>query len=92
MTSVEILGAAAAVMSTAAFFPQALRVIATRDTRAISLPMYLMLVAGILLWGSYGLITQQWSILAANGVTFVPAIIILVMKTREVLRARASGA
>jgi MtN3 and saliva related transmembrane protein len=83
-----MIGDIAAILTTLSFFPQALRVIRTRDTRAISLVMYLLFTAGVALWGVYGLITMQWSIILANGVTVVLAALILAMKVHDVLAAR----
>jgi MtN3 and saliva related transmembrane protein len=84
----DIIGAAAAVLTTASFFPQALHVLRTRDTRAISLTMYALFTAGVALWGAYGLMTMQWSIIVANGVTIVLAILILSLKVRDILASR----
>jgi MtN3 and saliva related transmembrane protein len=85
----DIIGSIAAVLTTASFLPQASRVLRTRDTRAISLTMYAMFTAGISLWGVYGLMTSQWSIILANGITLVLAALILAMKVRDVLSRRA---
>jgi MtN3 and saliva related transmembrane protein len=95
MTLADFVGGAGATLTTASFFPQAVRVLRTRDTRAISLAMYALFTAGVALWGAYGLMTMQWAIIVANGVTVVLAMLILSMKTRDVLaerRARAGGA
>lgn len=93
MTLAESIGSMAAVLTTASFFPQALHVIRTRDTRAISLAMYALFTVGITLWGVYGWMTVQWSIMIANGVTLVLAVLILSMKVRDVIAARrAKGA
>lgn len=81
----DIVGGIAAFLTTTSFLPQAIHVLRTRDTRAISLTMYAMFTAGIMLWGIYGLMTMQWSIIIANGVTVVLAALILVMKMRDVL-------
>jgi MtN3 and saliva related transmembrane protein len=88
MTLAESIGGAAAVLTTASFFPQALHVLRTRDTRAISLAMYALFTAGIMLWGVYGWMTVQWSIILANGVTLVLAVLILGLKVRDVVAAR----
>jgi MtN3 and saliva related transmembrane protein len=85
----DIIGSAAAILTTASFFPQALHVLRTRDTRAISLLMYSMFTVGISLWGVYGLMTSQWSIIIANGITLVLASLILTMKLRDVLGRKA---
>ncbi|MEP7209720.1 MAG: SemiSWEET transporter [Alphaproteobacteria bacterium] len=88
MTLAEMIGDIAACLTTLSFFPQAMRVIRTRDTGAISLVMYLLFTAGVALWGVYGLMTMQWSIILANGVTVVIAALILTMKVRDTLAAR----
>ncbi len=51
--------------------------------------MYAMFTGGVTLWGIYGVMTMQWSIIIANAaVTVVLASIILTMKVREVLASR----
>ncbi|HEY7799798.1 MAG TPA: SemiSWEET transporter [Hyphomonadaceae bacterium] len=92
MVPADIIGSAAAVLTTASFFPQALHVLRTRDTRAISLMMYALFTAGVALWGAYGLVTMQWSIIAANGVTIVLAVLILSLKVRDVFASRRARA
>jgi MtN3 and saliva related transmembrane protein len=67
--------------------PQAIRVVRTRETEAISLTMYAMFTLGVALWGSYGVLTQQWSITLANAITFTLAVVILTMKLRALAGA-----
>jgi len=83
----ELIGAAAACLTTISFCPQAIRVIRTGDTRAISLSMYALFTSGVALWGIYGVMTMQWSIIVANSVTIAIASLILGLKIRDVLRA-----
>ena len=91
MDVVESIGMVAALLTTAAFVPQAAKVVRTRDTAAISLTMYALFTAGIALWGVYGVMTWQWSIIIANAITFVLAAIILSIKVRAVLATRSTG-
>jgi MtN3 and saliva related transmembrane protein len=91
MDVVESIGMVAALLTTAAFVPQAAKVVRTRDTAAISLAMYALFTAGIALWGVYGVMTWQWSIIIANAITFVLAAIILSIKVRAVLATRSTG-
>lgn len=88
----EFLGAAAALLTTASFLPQAIRVIRTNDTRAISLAMYLMFTAGVGLWFAYGVALGSAPIIAANAVTFLLAAVILTQKVRHTLHARRERA
>lgn len=78
----ELIGAAAACCTTLSFVPQAVRIIRTRDTAAISLPMYLVFGTGILLWLVYGLLLMSWPIIASNVVTIVLVGLIVMLKLR----------
>ncbi len=84
VTTEDLIGAAAAILTTSSFLPQAIKVVRTRDTDAISLAMYVLFTAGVSLWGIYGVMTGQWSIIIANGVTVVLAATILAMKVAAI--------
>lgn len=73
----------AAVLTTVSFLPQAVHVIRTRDTRAISLLMYVMFTAGVGFWEIYGWLVMQPAIIVANLITFVLAGTILFLKVRD---------
>ncbi|MFN3958540.1 MAG: SemiSWEET transporter [Parvularculaceae bacterium] len=88
----DFLGTAAALLTTASFLPQAIRVIRTNDTRAISLVMYLMFTVGVGLWFAYGLALGSAPIILANAVTFLLAAVILTQKVRHLLQAAGKGA
>lgn len=88
MDLADIMGGLAATLTTISFFPQAVQVFRTRDTQAISLAMYTLFTMGIACWGIYGLMTLQWPIIIANGLTFVMAAMILALKARDVMSAR----
>jgi MtN3 and saliva related transmembrane protein len=88
----DFLGSAAALLTTVSFLPQAIRVIRTNDTQAISLIMYLMFTAGVGLWFLYGVAIGSMPVIAANAVTFVLAAIILTQKARHTLASRRKGA
>jgi MtN3 and saliva related transmembrane protein len=81
--TIELIGSLAAAITTLCWVPQALKVIRTRDTRALSLVMYLMLTLGIGLWLAYGLLIGSWPLIGANTVTFILVVIILGLKLRH---------
>jgi MtN3 and saliva related transmembrane protein len=91
MSLVEIIGVLAATFTTAAFLPQAAKVLRTRETAAISLVMYALFTAGVVFWLCYGLLTAQWPIIIANAITLVFALVILGMKLGEKGRNRGSS-
>lgn len=77
-----VLGSVAALCTTAAFVPQAVKVIREQETKAISASMYGVFTTGVALWFVYGLLIGSAPVMAANAVTFLLAMTILVMKLR----------
>jgi MtN3 and saliva related transmembrane protein len=82
MLNTEIIGLLAAILTTVAFIPQAFKALRYRDTRSLSLGMYVIFTAGVALWGIYGWLLGNWVIVTANAVTGTLAIAILVTKLR----------
>jgi MtN3 and saliva related transmembrane protein len=80
MEASSVIGAAATLCSTTSFLPQAWKVIRTRDTSAISSPMYVITVAGFSLWLVYGAMLGQWPLIVTNGVCLLLSAFILLMK------------
>ncbi len=81
--SIEWLGYAAAMLTTLAFVPQALKTIRSRDTSGISLGMYVIFTIGIGFWFLYGLALGSWPMILANITTFALAAVILALKLRH---------
>lgn len=81
--SIEWLGYAAAVLTSIAFVPQAVKTIRSRDTSGISLGMYVIFTVGIGFWFAYGVALGSWPMILANITTFALALTILVLKLRH---------
>lgn len=79
----EIIGMIAAVLTTAAYLPQTVKVLRTKNTRDLSLGMYIMITSGIAGWLVYGIMLESPSLILANGLSVIMAAIILVMKIRH---------
>jgi MtN3 and saliva related transmembrane protein len=77
MSPQDLIGYAAAALTTGSFLPQAILTLRTRDTRGISLAMYGAFTAGVALWLVYGIALGEWPIVVANAVTLVLAATIL---------------
>ena len=82
MLNANTLGLAAGALTTFSFVPQAVKVWRTRDTRAISLWMFVIFCAGVLLWAIYGVLIGSIPVIVANVVTLVLALTILAFKLR----------
>ncbi|GAA5181528.1 SemiSWEET transporter [Niveibacterium umoris] len=79
---VDVLGYIAATLTTVAFVPQAWLTWKTRSAHGVSLGMYCVFVAGIVMWLVYGLFISAWPVVIANVVTLALASFILAMKIR----------
>jgi MtN3 and saliva related transmembrane protein len=86
----ELTGYVAAALTTLSFVPQVWKTLRTRDTRAISLGMYLMFSLGVALWLVYGVLIAAWPIILANGVTLMLTSTVLWLKLKERSLAAAS--
>ncbi len=80
---IDIIGYLAAVLTTVAFIPQVIKVIKTKNTRDISLLMYIIFVLGILFWELYGILRSDMPIIIANFITLFLASIILIKKMKS---------
>ena len=80
----RIIGIIAATLTTIAFFPQVIQVIKSKDTKSISLTMYILFVTGVLLWVLYGFYLNDLPIIIANSIVAVASTIILCYKIREI--------
>lgn len=78
----DVLGHAAAFLTTISFVPQVARVVKTKSTKDISLGMFLLMAAGVTLWLIYGLMIMAWPLIFCNGTTILLVLVILGYKIR----------
>ena len=81
----QLIGYIAATLTTLSFFPQALKTLRSRDTKSISLRMYILFTSGVMFWTIYGWSVDDGPVLIANLVTLVPAVIVLSIKAMSYL-------
>lgn len=79
----DLLGYAAATLTTLAFVPQALKSWRSRDLSGISLGMYSLFTLGLALWLAYGILLASWPIILANAITLTLAGSVLWLKLRH---------
>jgi MtN3 and saliva related transmembrane protein len=83
MTVVTSIGLLAAACSTLAFIPQAIKTLRTKNTRDLSLGMYVLIVSGTTLWLTYGIMLGDTPIILANSFILVFSVLILAMKLKH---------
>ena len=85
------IGIIAAILTTSAFLPQALKTLRTKETKDLSLPTFLMLFTGAICWGLYGIHLADRPIIIANIITALLSGAIVVMKLNAMLKKSRSG-
>ena len=80
---VNLVGGAAATLTTICWLPQAIKILRTQNTKAISLLTYSVFAAGLGLWLAYGVLLGSWPIIGSNVVTLALVIPIILLKLRH---------
>lgn len=76
----DLVGTAAACLTTLSFLPQAWHSFKSRDVSGVSLGMYIVFTMGVALWLVYGVMLGAWPIVIANVITLILSLAILGMK------------
>ena len=75
-----ILGLIAGTCTTLSFLPQVIRTLKTRHARDLSAAWLWLFGVGTALWLTYGILTSDIAVAAANGVTFGLVMALIVAK------------
>ncbi len=78
----NLVSGLAATLTTAAFVPQALHIIRHKETKAISLLMYVAFAVGVAFWLLFGFMIWNWPMIVANAITLALALAIIAMKLK----------
>ncbi len=88
MDSVETVGYLASLFSVINQFPQAIKVLRTKDTHSISLTMYVFVVICITLWLVYGILLLDGPLIWANALSLFPIWYIFIMKLTNTIKGK----
>jgi MtN3 and saliva related transmembrane protein len=88
----QLLGYAAATLTTLSFVPQAVHTFRSGEVAGVSVGMYSAFTAGVAMWLLYGLALGEWPIVIANAITLALAAGILGMTVRARRRAKRQAA
>lgn len=69
----------AGALTTFGYVPQIIRMLRTKNAQGISFHAFGTLATGVLLWLIYGLKIQAWPVVAANALTFIFIVCVLVL-------------
>ncbi len=79
---ITLIGLVAAALTTTSLVPQLIKSWKMKETRDISLLMYLILGTGVFLWMVYGFFLRNLPLVAANSVSFLFILVILYFKVK----------
>jgi MtN3 and saliva related transmembrane protein len=77
-----ILGTTAAFLTTISFLPQVIKAHKTRQTKDLSLVMYIIFSVGLMLWTIYGFLLNSAPIIVANSITLMMCSYIVYLKVK----------
>jgi MtN3 and saliva related transmembrane protein len=80
--NIEIVGLLAATFTTASFVPQVIKVWRTKEVENLSLTMYSSMLLGVVLWFTYGVLINSFSMILANIITALLVSSIIYFKLR----------
>lgn len=82
MTSVDVLGMAAGVISSITFLPQVIKTWQTKSASDISLLMFTFATVSVIMWLAYGIILNSIPIIFTNSTVLLLSLIMLYFKYR----------
>lgn len=82
MSLITLVGIAAAIFTTIAFLPQAIKTIRTKQTLDLSLSMLAAQSMGNFIWIIYGFLISDFPVTVANIITLSLVLIILFLKVK----------
>lgn len=82
MDAIKILGLAAGTITSITFLPQVIQIWKTKSAKDLSLPMLLLLIFGVTMWLTYGIIVKDAAIIYTNSMVLAMSFIMLYFKSK----------
>ena len=82
MQAIQILGIVAGTITSITFLPQVIKIWQTKSAKDLSLMMLLLLMLGVILWLSYGLLVKDAAIIYTNSMVLGMSLVMLFFKLK----------
>jgi MtN3 and saliva related transmembrane protein len=82
MDTIKILGLAAGTITSITFLPQVVQIWKTKSAKDLSMPMLLLLILGVSMWLTYGIIVKDAAIIYTNSMVLTMSFIMLFFKIK----------
>lgn len=86
--AINILSWIGAILTSIVLIPQSYKIIRTRDTKSLSLYMYIIFVLSAITWITFAVLSNQPAIITTNTIVLFFALIILTLKITNILKKR----
>ncbi len=80
MSALQILGLAAGTITSITFLPQVIQIWKTKSAKDISLQMLLLLILGVSMWLTYGILVMDAAIIYTNSMVLTMSLIMMYFK------------
>ena len=82
MNLTQVVGTIAAFTASMLFLPQVIKTVRTRDTKSLSLEMYILNTINNSLWITYGFLSWNYAVLLAQVCLFPMGLVMLFFKIK----------
>jgi MtN3 and saliva related transmembrane protein len=82
MTALQILGLTAGTITSITFLPQVMHIWKTKSAKDLSMNMLLLLILGVSMWLTYGILAGDAAIIYTNSMVLTMSFILLFFKLK----------
>ena len=82
MSTLQILGLAAGTITSITFLPQVIQIWKTKSVKDLSMPMLLLLILGVSMWLTYGILVMDAAIIYTNSMVLAMSFIMMFFKIK----------
>ena len=82
MDYLKLLGLAAGTITSITFLPQVIHIYKTKSAKDLSLSMLALLILGVSMWLTYGIIVKDVAIIYTNSMVLAMSLVMLYFKFR----------
>ncbi|MBS1510192.1 MAG: SemiSWEET transporter [Bacteroidetes bacterium] len=80
--AIKILGLAAGTITSITFLPQVIQIWRTKSAKDLSMPMLMLLILGVSMWLTYGIIVMDAAIIYTNSMVLTMSLIMVYFKLK----------
>ena len=82
METTQLIGICAGILTSCSMLPQLIKIMKEKKADDVSLLMILVLLAGLSLWTTYGIMREDWPIIITNSFSIVVNVLLLIFRIK----------